>query len=111
MVRQRPSILSAAPRQARGRRVLIVDEITTSGETLRWTLDQFYAGNMKKMIDRAGYPTIANDVDEVLLQATMPAIEKRALELVMENQNRDDNDPKAALLKEIETLRERVAAL
>ena len=63
------------------------------------------------MIDRAGYPTIANDVDEQLLQATMPAIEKRALELVEENKNRDDNDPKAALLKEIETLRERVAAL
>ena len=65
---------------------------------------------MKKMIDRAGYPTIANDVDENLLQATMPAIEKRALELVEENLGRDD-DPKAALLKEIENLRERVAAL
>ncbi|MYE71589.1 MAG: phosphoribosyl transferase [Gemmatimonadetes bacterium] len=38
VVRQRPSILSAAPRQARGRRVLIVDEITTSGETLRLAL-------------------------------------------------------------------------
>lgn len=38
VVRQRPSILSAAPRQARGRRVLIVDEITTSGETLRMAL-------------------------------------------------------------------------
>lgn len=38
LVRQRPSILSAAPRQARGKRVLIVDEITTSGETLRLAL-------------------------------------------------------------------------
>lgn len=38
VVRQRPSILSAAPRQARDRRVLIVDEITTSGETLRLAL-------------------------------------------------------------------------
>ena len=94
----------------RNQDIRIYWDTTTSGETLRWTLDQFYAGNMKKMIDRAGYPTIANDVDESLLQATMPAIEKRALELVMENQNRDD-DPKAALLKEIETLRERVAAL
>jgi len=34
-VRERPAILSAAPRQARDRRVLLVDEITTSGETLR----------------------------------------------------------------------------
>lgn len=34
-LRETPEILSAAPRQARGRRVLIVDEICTSGETLR----------------------------------------------------------------------------
>ena len=95
----------------RNQDVRIYWDTTTSGETLRWTIDQFYAGNMKKMIDRAGYPTIANDVDEQLLQATMPAIEKRAFELVEENLNRDNNDPKAALLKEIETLRERVAAL
>ena len=95
----------------RNQDIRIYWDTTTSGETLRWTIDQFYAGNMKKMIERAGYPTIANDVDEQLLQATMPAIEKRAFELVEENKNRDDNDPKAALLKEIETLRERVAAL
>ena len=38
VVRQRPSILSSAPRQARGKRVLIVDEITTSGDTMRLAL-------------------------------------------------------------------------
>jgi len=37
-VRERPEILSAAPREVRGRRVLIVDEITTSGDTLRLAL-------------------------------------------------------------------------
>ena len=37
-VRERPEVLSAAPLQLRGRRVLIVDEITTSGETLRLAL-------------------------------------------------------------------------
>jgi hypoxanthine phosphoribosyltransferase len=37
-VRQRPEVLSAAPRQVEGRRVLIVDEITTSGDTLRLAL-------------------------------------------------------------------------
>lgn len=37
-VRERPAILSAAPREAEGRRVLIVDEITTSGDTLRLAL-------------------------------------------------------------------------
>ena len=34
-VRERPAILSAAPSQVAGRRVLLVDEIATSGETLR----------------------------------------------------------------------------
>ncbi len=38
MVRMRPAVLSAAPRQAQGKRVLIVDEITTSGDTLRLAL-------------------------------------------------------------------------
>ena len=69
---------------------------------------------MKKMVERAGYPTIANDIDENLLQATMPAIEKRALELQAENEGaieRMQNDPKSALLKELDSLRERVAAL
>ncbi len=37
-VRDRPAILSAAPAQARGQRVLVVDEITTSGDTLRLAL-------------------------------------------------------------------------
>lgn len=35
VVRERPAILSAAPPQARGRRVVLVDEVTTSGETFR----------------------------------------------------------------------------
>jgi uncharacterized protein len=34
-VRSRPKIIQAAPREAIGKRVLIVDEITTSGDTLR----------------------------------------------------------------------------
>jgi hypoxanthine phosphoribosyltransferase len=37
-VRERPAVLSAAPPQVRGQRVLIVDEITTSGDTLRLAL-------------------------------------------------------------------------
>lgn len=37
-VRERPEVLSAAPHQVSGRRVLIVDEITTSGDTLRLAL-------------------------------------------------------------------------
>ncbi|MEX2527791.1 MAG: phosphoribosyltransferase family protein [Gemmatimonadota bacterium] len=37
-VRERPAVLSAAPSQARGKRVLIVDEVTTTGDTLRLAL-------------------------------------------------------------------------
>ena len=38
VVRPYPQLMSEAPRQVRGRRVLIVDEITTSGDTLRLAL-------------------------------------------------------------------------
>jgi hypoxanthine phosphoribosyltransferase len=35
LVRERPAVLSAAPLQCQGKKVLLVDEITSSGETLR----------------------------------------------------------------------------
>jgi uncharacterized protein len=38
-VRARPRILSAAPKEAAGKRVLVVDEICTSGDTLRIALN------------------------------------------------------------------------
>lgn len=37
-IRERPAVLSAAPDALEGKRVLIVDEITSSGETLRMAL-------------------------------------------------------------------------
>ena len=37
-IRERPAIFSDVPPQVRGKRVLIVDEITTSGDTLRLAL-------------------------------------------------------------------------
>lgn len=38
LVREEPRLFSAAPPQARGRRVLLVDELTTSGSTIRLAL-------------------------------------------------------------------------
>lgn len=38
VVRERPAILSAAPPQVRGKRVVLVDEIATSGDTFRMGL-------------------------------------------------------------------------
>ena len=37
------------------------------------------------MIDRAGYPTIANGVDETLIQAVLPRMEERAFAIVGEH--------------------------
>ena len=65
--------------------VRIYWDVPTSGETLRWTLDQFKSGNLRSMISKAGYPTIANAVDEKLIQELMPKIEARSLELVALN--------------------------
>ena len=40
---------------------------TTVPDTLAWTLDQFKNGNLPKMIERAGYPTVAASLDRDLL--------------------------------------------
>jgi len=99
----------------RNQDIRIFWDVTTSGETLRWTLDQFKAGKIRKMIERAGYPTIANGVDEGLLQAKLPEIEARCFELVAENKAKsnvkDDRKTKAQLIEELEALREKVTAL
>jgi hypothetical protein len=96
--------------------VRIYWDTTTSGETLRWTIDQFKAGNLRNMIERAGYPTIASAVDEKLLQERLPEIEARCFALVAENNKpqaapHDERKTKAQLIDEIEALREKVAAL
>ena len=96
--------------------VRIYWDVTTSGETLRWTIDQFKAGNLRPMIERAGYPTVASAMDEKLLQERLPEIEARAFALVAENNKpqmapKDDRKTKSQLIQEIESLREQVAAL
>ena len=88
----------------RNQDVRIYWDVTTSGETLKWTLDQFKAGNLPDMIRRAGYPSIADAVDGNLVQQKMPQIEARAWELVAMNK-------KAKLIQELEDLRQQVAAL
>ena len=99
----------------RNQDVRVFWDVTTSGETLRWTLDQFKAGKIRDMIDRAGYPTIAKGVDESLLQSKLPEIEARCFELVAENKTKsgmkDDRKTKSQLIEELEALREKVSAL
>jgi len=96
--------------------VRIYWDVTTSGETLRWTLDQFKAGNLRSMIERAGYPSIANAMDEKLIQEKLPELEARCFELVAINKTaqgapKDDRKTKAQLIAELEALRDQVAAL
>ncbi len=98
----------------RNQDVRIYWDVTTSGETLRWTLDQFKQGKLRSMITRAGYPTIANDVDEELVQAMLPSIEDRCMELVALNTEakpaNDQRKTKAELIAELEDLRAKVGA-
>ena len=91
-------------------------DVTTSGETLRWTLDQFKAGNIRSMIQKAGYPSIAAEGDESRVQEALPQIEARSWELVALNNpsangQSDTKKTKAQLIQELESLREQVAAL
>ena len=100
----------------RNQDVRVYWDVTTSGETLRWTLDQFKSGNLRSMIARAGYPSIAASVDEKLVQEKLPDIEARCFALVAQNKGgqngpKDDRKTKAQLIQELESLREQVAAL
>ncbi|MFQ6030323.1 MAG: hypothetical protein ACE5Q6_22850 [Dehalococcoidia bacterium] len=54
---------------------------TIIDDTLEWTLTQFKNGNLKDMIARAGYPGIAADYDQAVVNDIFPALEKRAREM------------------------------
>ena len=68
----------------RNQDVRIYWDVTTSGDTLRWTLDQFKTGKLRTMIERAGYPTVAADLDERLIQEQLVKIEERCMVLEAE---------------------------
>ena len=51
-------------------------------EPLTWTLDQFKNKKLGAMIERAGYPGVAADLDLDLIEAMIPGMEKRARDMV-----------------------------
>ncbi len=53
-------------------------------DTLGWTLKQFKSRKLAAMINRAGYPGVAADLDQDLLDSLIPSIEKRAREMEAE---------------------------
>jgi hypothetical protein len=50
-------------------------------DTLEWTLDVLKARKLRQMIDQAGYPGVAADLDEELIASVLPDLEKRAREM------------------------------
>ena len=50
-------------------------------DTLQWTLDRFKNKDLRQMIARAGYPGVAADLDQELIDSIMPALEAKAREL------------------------------
>jgi len=50
-------------------------------DPLGWTLEQFKSGKLRDMIQQAGYPGVAADYDQGIVNALMPALEKRARDM------------------------------
>jgi hypothetical protein len=52
-------------------------DTTLVPDALQWTFDQFRAGKLPRMLERAGYPTIAAALDEALIAARLPEVEAK----------------------------------
>ena len=50
-------------------------------DPLEWTLDLLKAGKLRAMIEAAGYPGIAADLDEGVVASLLPALEAKAREM------------------------------
>ncbi len=50
-------------------------------DTLGWTMEQFKSRKLGAMLERAGYPGVAADLDHDLIDSIMPEMEKRAREM------------------------------
>ena len=54
---------------------------TVVPDPLEWTLTVLKAGKLKPMIEAAGYPGVAADLDEDLIRSLLPGIEAKAREM------------------------------
>ena len=63
----------------------IYHDTTLVPNPLKWTLDQFKAGKLSSMIQRAGYPGIVAELDQGLIEATLPKVEAEAYALARAN--------------------------
>ena len=56
-------------------------DLTIIDDPLEWTFEQFENRKLSAMIERAGYPGIAADLDLEQIAAALPAVKKRAFEM------------------------------
>ena len=61
-------------------------DLTVIDDPLVWTFEQFENRKLGAMIERAGYPGIAADLDLEQIAAVIPAVKKRAFELYEEGE-------------------------
>jgi hypothetical protein len=55
-------------------------------DPLAWTLEQFETGKLRAMIERAGYPGVASDLDMEKIASVFPAMKKQALKMWKEGE-------------------------
>jgi hypothetical protein len=61
-------------------------DTTLVDDPLGWVFEQFENKKLRAMIDRAGYPGIAADLDEEKIACVVPIVKKTALELAAEGE-------------------------
>src|SRR3954452_20841037 len=61
-------------------------DLTIIDDPLAWTFEQLEKGRLAAMIERAGYPGIAADLDLDKIAAILPALKKRAFEMYEEGE-------------------------
>jgi len=61
-------------------------DTTVVDEPLEWTFEQLEKGRLKAMIERAGYPGVAAELDEDRIASILPALRKRAFEMYNEGE-------------------------
>ena len=61
-------------------------DLTIIDDPLEWTFEQFENRKLSAMIERAGYPGIAADLDPEQIAAVLPAVKMRAFEMYEEGE-------------------------
>jgi hypothetical protein len=61
-------------------------DTTLVEDPLAWTLSQFESGKLPAMIERAGYPGVADDLDTDKIAAVLPALRQQALAMWAEGE-------------------------